>query len=113
MTLARLIEAVEAGLATGGPADALAVPKEQSDLIASVLGDDDELWNDFVEAHDGSIDAAERLRAALLPKYWFQLSQWPMPEMALARVGGAEGRDKLPSRAFLIAILRAMEGRDG
>lgn len=71
MTLAKLIEAVEAGIATGGPADALVVPKEQSDLIASVLGDDDELWSDFVEAHDGSLDAAKRLHDALLQGWSF------------------------------------------
>ena len=136
MTLARLIEAVEAGLATGGPADALAVPKEQSDLIASVLGDDDELWSDFVEAHDGSLDAAKRLHDALLPGWrvvvrqrrgdeggdWFvrvesadfHAVQWTAGDNTRTDILSGEdavGIAPEAARAFLLAILRAMEGR--
>ena len=120
MSIRELREAVEVGIATGGPADALVVPKAMGDLIASVLGDDDELWSDFVEAHDGSLDAAKRLHDALLPGWRVEAFNLD-GEVVLRRdrpMDRAYG-DALNSgevaRAWLLALLRALEqeGRDG
>ena len=126
MTLAKLIEAVEAGTATGGP-DAMVVPFEMGELIQIVTGDDDALLSDFVEAHDGSVDAAKRLHDALLPG-------WHLSEMHEAADPGeypgqhwlavvarrksahaVEANASDPARAWLLAVLRALEqeGRDG
>lgn len=114
MSISELRKAVEAGIATGGPADALVVPKEMGDLIASVIGDDDELWSDFVEAHDGSLDAAKRLHDALLPGWGWETGA-NATFASIAQVWKS-GRDKAhvatsetPARAFLLAILRALE----
>lgn len=118
----KLIEAVEAGTATGGP-DAWVVPREMSDLIQIVTGDDDELWSAFVGAHDGSLDDANALHDALVPGWrlnhlqQFEAGHW------YARIYEPQGEDwpkwtpfpyqeatnDNPARAWLLAILRAME----
>lgn len=108
MTLRGLIEAVERGTLCQG----VFISIEDSELIYSVFPLSDENHNaEYVGlAMEGSVDAALAILADVLPRHWFQLSRWPSPEMSLARVGGEEGRDKMPSRALLIAILRALEG---
>jgi hypothetical protein len=123
MTLGKLIEAVEAGTATGGP-DAMIVPFEMGELIQIVTGDDDELWSDFVEAHDGFLDAAKRLHDALLPE-WTAVeirsrgarTRWVVDLSRIVDEGEvfATGHNKDAARAYLIAIIRALEqeGRDG
>ena len=63
----------------------------------------------FSEAHEGSLDAAKALHEAVLPSSWFELQRWPVPNMCLARVGDFEGRADNPARAWLLAILRALE----
>lgn len=113
MTLARLIEAVENG---------------QWDHTVA--------WKVFgigktgqaERAFNGSLDAAKRLHDALLPEWVVRLtagtdqSSFPYvhvfkprqteddPSMG-ANSSGYRGYD--PARAWLLAILRAMEGRDG
>lgn len=122
MTLRKLIAAVEAGTATGGP-DAMFVPRDMSELIAAVTGSDDDLWSAFAGAHDGSLDDAKALHEALLP-------DWSVLEIDQDRAkrGRAEWivciRDDLEridpghcvttendmlSRAWLLAVLRALE----
>jgi hypothetical protein len=70
------------------------------------------LWVDAWGAYHGSLDAALRLHEALLPGSWYQISHWPMPNMTLVRVGSFEGRDDIPARAWLLAILRALAKRE-
>jgi hypothetical protein len=110
--LDKLIAAVEAGMATGGD-DALVVPLEMSQLIFSVTGDDDELWADFIDAHDGSLDAALRMHEALLPGWSFDIGHGAEePFYANVYLGTKEhdaGGDD-PARSWLLAILRAVRG---
>jgi len=104
-----LIEAVTAGTATGGP-DALAVPLDMSALIATVTGDDDELWSAFVGAHDGSLDDAKALHEALLPGWWASLRLSTRPMVTVGHLDAvAETQDDSLARAWLLAILRALE----
>lgn len=122
--LRKLIAAVEAGTATGGP-DALAVPLDMSALIATVTGDDDELWSAFVGAHDGSLDDAKALHEALLPGWSWRKPAvpWEADSVAVQNPkwtpaddeddqGGYpwfKGQSPDPARAWLLAILRALE----
>jgi len=113
--LDRLIAAVEAGTATGGD-DALAVPVDMSRLIASVLVDGDEVWSNFVAAHDGSLDAAGMIFAALLPARGYQ---WHLSDEAnfygyVCQIYGCKqdryvstAHSQIPARAWLLAVLRA------
>jgi hypothetical protein len=106
--LRALLEQVEAGTATGRP-DALAVPREQSRLIADAFGDDDEIWSNVVAAHEGSLDAAKALHEAVLPRHYAQIHRWPMPKITRVDIGGGYvGRDTDPARAWLICIIRAL-----
>ena len=99
MTLARLIEAVENG---------------QWDHTVA--------WKVFgigktgqaERAFNGSLDAAKRLHDALLPEWGWEIN------VLSARLENAQGDvaygqriDGPQSRLWLLAILRAMEGRDG
>ena len=60
-------------------------------------------------AYHGSLDAARALHEAHLSHHYAQLHMWPMPEMTRVDIGGGHvGRDAIPARAWLIAILRAM-----
>lgn len=116
MTLARLIEAVEAG-------DEIAVMAELKQLSRTARDKGDFIPSyDMEKAYRGSIDAAKRLHDALLPG-------WTVDDMGqraggwrvqLGRFDGKTPRpapsamiDGNPARAWLLAILRAMEGRDG
>jgi hypothetical protein len=92
--LERLIAAVEAGT-----------------FLMDVLTPGD-CERDAYSAFSGSLDAALRLHEALLPGSWYQISHWPMPNMTLVRVGSFEGRDDIPARAWLLAILRALAKRE-
>lgn len=106
----KLIEAVEAGTATGGP-DAWVVPREMSDLIQIVTGDDDELWSAFVGAHDGSLDDANALHDALMPEWGYLISKHDAEiwrEGEYPNTIAAQVKDN-PARAWLLAILRAKE----
>jgi len=111
--LRALLEQVEAGTATGDP-NGWAVPREQSQLITLALGDDDEIWANFVAAHDGSIDAAKALHEVVLPGWNFSVFRniASVSQTALHDVGylTAEhiGEADNPARAWLLAILRAL-----
>ena len=108
MTLARLIEAVEAG---ADPGDAvLALPDQKTTDL-------------FYAANRGSLDAAKRLHDALLPGFAPSVGQNVWHRYWFATVTTTVG-DKIgdsfsgqctdnPARAWLLAILRAMEERDG
>ncbi len=105
----KLIEAVEAGTATGG--DSVVVPREMSDLILTVTGDDDELWSAFVGAHDGSLDDALIVGKALLPGWGWAIEQgeaavWHPDTRGVSRDISVNA---VTSRALLLAILRALE----
>lgn len=117
MSLRKLIEAVEAGTATGGDG-AMVVPRDMSDLIVSITGDDDELWSAFVGAHDGSLDDAKALHDALLPGSLWHIGHLDAPSLGYcATVSSGHFADSPswrgfnidPARAWLLAILRAME----
>lgn len=116
MTLARLIEAVEAG-----DLEAILTALKPIRIAAHDKGD----WfpaHDIEKAFSGSLDAAKRLHDALLPG-------WTVDNMGqraggwLVQLGRFEGKTPRPApeamirdnpaRAWLLAILRAMEGRDG
>lgn len=111
MTLAKLIEAVEAGTATGGP-DAMVVPFEMGELIQTVTGDDDDLWSAFVGAHDGSLDDALAFGKDVLPTWGWAIEQgeaavWHPDTRGVSRDVSVS---PVTSRALLLAILRALEG---
>lgn len=121
MTIARLIEAVEAG-------------HDDSEKWRPALGD---LAHDGMAAFHGSLDAAKRLHDALLPGWrvvirqrrtdeggdWFvrvesadfHSVQWTAGDHT--RTDVLSGKDAVgiapeAARAWLLAVLRAMEGRD-
>ena len=107
--LRALLAHVEAGTATGGP-DALAVPREQSRLIAEAFGDDDDIWSNFVAAHDGSLDAAKALHDAVLPGWGWHVEPgeaciWHPDTHGISR--DVVWND-VPARAWLIAIIWAL-----
>lgn len=116
MTLARLIEAVGAGTARPGQ---YGHPDVMFMEVWPPTVSGPQLWQYASEAYDGSLDAAKRLHDALLPD-----AEW---YPCLRREGrhfghmyptddGEEGvysEADNPARAWLLAILRAMEGRDG
>jgi len=97
MTLARLIEAVEIGT-----------------FLMDVLPPEHEAT--AYEAFSGSLDAAKRLHDALLPGWFPGLSQNVHNGQWLAWVQTKRDQHFAatwddPARAWLLAILRAMEGR--
>ena len=110
--LRALIEAVEADTATGGR-DALAVPADMSALITRVMGEDDEMWVAFVEAHEGCLSEAVKVVAHLLPGW-----TWAVYSDGEAFVANAAWAKEThgnipgnPARALLLAALRAkLEG---
>lgn len=115
MSLRKLIEAVEAGTATGGP-DAMVVPRDMSELIEAITDGVDELWSAFVGAHDGSLDDALIFGKAMLPTWGWAIEQgeaavWHPDTRGVSRDVSV---NSVISRALLLAILRALEaeGRD-
>lgn len=124
MTLARLIEAVGAGTARPGQ---YGHPDVMFMEVWPPTVSGPQLWQYASEAYDGSLDAAAKLHEALLPGwrltnlFQFDAGSW------YARVHHPQGDDwpkwtpypfhesnnATAARAWLLAILRAMEGRDG
>lgn len=105
MTLARLIEAVEAG-------------RWDHDAAAAWLWTKPgQIYGWAMEAFNGSLDAAKWLHDALLPGWGWETGI-NATFVSIAQVWKS-GRDKAhagtsetPARAWLLAILRAMEGRE-
>jgi len=116
--LKRLIDAVEAGTATGGD-DAIAVPMDKSSLIIAAIGDDDEKWANLVAAHDGDLNSAKSLHDALLPGWTICIGQnahhgdWNafvrLVEDGRIAKEYYGGTDDNGARAALLAILRAYQ----
>ena len=112
MSLRDLIKAVEAGALCQG--DFISI--DDGDLIAAVfpLTDDVDAWEYVSMAVDGSLDAAKALHDAVLPGWEWHLG----PSNAkVYPYNGNPGRSWVgmadnPARAWLLAILRAMEARD-
>ena len=113
MTLARLIEAVEAG--TLDPTDDWdflrgLFPRSQAEIDAGDYESDEVA--DIRESFNGSLDAAKRLHDALLPGWWATLRYSTRPLVTVGDVDDEfRAQDDCLSRAWLLAILRAMEGR--
>lgn len=106
MTMARLIEAV----GRGGQLTAF----DFRDGFGK--GAKASACNDACFAYNGSLDAAKRLHDALLPGWeWLVRSRgdyacvWEPEEMGDKDAEAVSAGN--PARAFLLAILRAMEGR--
>ena len=104
MSIADLIQAVEVG--QWEPASARAV-----------FGNLKDPYYIAYRAHNGSLDAAKALHDALLPGWMFRLSHSNakvFPFNDTADVAGQYGMADNPARAWLLAILRALEakGRD-
>ena len=105
MTLAKLIDAVEAG-------------SRDNDFWSAVHVLPAIHITDITLARDGSLDAAKRLHDALLPGW-----VWGRTEGNIFVQNPAKNRwntfwggpNKVDARSFLLAILRALEqeGRDG
>lgn len=93
-----LIEAVEAGTATAydfGLMFPLATNFEHT-----------RAW----EAYLGSLDAAKALHDALLPGWWASLRHSTRPMVTVGYLDAvSEGHDDSLARAWLLAILRALE----
>lgn len=123
MTITKLIEAVERGEATMDEFDAVFPPdgkpfKKAPKSIASI---------DAGLAFHGNIDAAKRLHDALLPGWALErLTMWPGSNgQCTAHIWGTHHKDgerwhhhsdgrqeaasSTPARAWLLAILRALE----
>ena len=66
-----------------------------------------------MEAFGGSLDAAKRLHDALLPDHrWTITPYWASADWKLSSIWAecrVEAKDDNPARAWLIAILRALE----
>lgn len=110
MSLSKLIEAVERGDADFDWGFAASPSRKALP----------ENWHDAMNAYLGSLDAAKRLHDALLPGWGWETGA-NATFASIAQVWKS-GRDKAhvatsetPARAFLLAILRALEqeGRDG
>jgi hypothetical protein len=109
--LDKLIAAVEAGTLCSGE---FCVSAEDVATIEAVfpMTDDDDTPELIGMAMDGSLDAALRLHEALLPGYPFP-NATTTTEVVIFGVsrpgeGGATGWSKVPSRAWLLAVLRAL-----
>ena len=111
--LRALIEAVEADTATGGR-DALAVPADMSALITRVMGEDDEMWVAFVEAHEGCLSEAVKVVAHLLPGWtWAVYSDGEAVVSDVDWLRETHGNvPDNPARALLLAALRAKMGEE-
>lgn len=102
MTLARLIEAVEQ--------DDCAAVWEALEGKPVALGFQ---AGDFVNAFHGSLDAAKRLHDALLPGWWATMRYSTRPLVTVGDVDDEfRAQDDNLARAWLLCILRAVEGRD-
>lgn len=110
MSIAALIEAVEAGT----------IPRHDLDAFIPVLGLTMEA-NNALDAYRSSLDAARALHDALLPD-WYLLDLGELPNrdvkkwVAVVRpreedetTRSVVERDNDPARAWLLAILRAKE----
>lgn len=98
MTLARLIEAVEIGNEAAAKLEARKAYPEHAP--------------DMGRAYNGSLDAAKRLHDALLPGWWAMLRHSTRPCVTVGYVDAVqEALDEDLARAWLLAILRAMEGK--
>ena len=122
MSVRELLARVEAGdLWTP---DAIAVSIETGELIERGLGIDhdderyDDLWSAFCGAYDGSLDDALELHKAVLPEWvwWFE----PFREIAFCGLYNpavspmpVTAGHANPARAWLIAILRALDAEAG
>ena len=113
MSLSKLIEAVEAGAARPGDYGHPDVMFMEV-WLPTVSGP--QLWQYASEAYDGSLDAAKRLHDALLPGWdWTmhgngQAALWPPGTIEEQNAGCIEvDVEGWPSRALLLAILRALE----
>ena len=109
MTIRKLREAVEAG-------DWLTVITVANAVFpcadAGVDSRNKCFW--VQDAYRGSHDAAQRLHDTLLPGWWAMLRHSTRPSVTIGYVDAVqEAQDESLSRAWLLAILRAMEGRDG
>lgn len=103
MSIAALIEAVEAGT----------IARHDLDAFIPVLGLTTEA-NDALDAYRGSLDAAKALHEALLPGWFPGMSKnihhghwYAWVQDKATKHFSAEDND--PARAWLLAILRAKE----
>lgn len=100
MTLARLIEDVERGTFD------LAMMEDN----LPTAGDSAKAWDNFIAAFNGSLDAAKRLHDALLPGWWATMRYSTRPLVTVGDVDDEfRAQDDNLARAWLLAILRAME----
>ena len=96
--LADLIAKVEAG--TLAPVD------------LTVLEPQEHAWT-WLAYEKASLEAAQALHEAVLPKHFAKIKMWPIPPMARADIGGGHaGRADNPARAWLLAILRALHAME-
>lgn len=104
----RLIAAVEA---TGDDAEVLMI--DVAYAIVEAREEADEIGADMLRAYNGSLDAALRLHEALLPgwDYCIDYVQRVKPLVYVQDDGGPthDGEADTPARAWLLAILRAMQ----
>ena len=104
--LAELIAKVEAGALSGDPKD--------HDLARIAAGDDGD-WLDIASAYTGSLDAAEALHEAVLPR-WAAIvntngtAYLVGPAPYWERHTGC--KENSPARAWLLAILRALHASE-
>ena len=105
MSIAALIEAVEAGAAT---------MRDFIDAFGRVpMGNDIEAYNAYLgslDAYLGSLDAAKALHDALLPGWFYCLMDGVAEVRGEMEYGDRYvGKSTDPARAWLLAILRAKE----
>ncbi len=122
MSIRELREAVEAG----DDAAVMAALK----MIGRTARDKGDFFQsyDMEKAYNGSLDAAKRLHDALLPgwkvagiheedggRWWAEIRRGYITSYDKAIVAPHQFNSPTPARAWLIAILRALEeeGRDG
>lgn len=117
-----LREAVEAGTLHkekygGMPLATACYPRDQNGRMLPDAGG----WSDgnVIDAYHGSLDAAKALHDALLPNYGYGVGPWGArvwlnsDEPTWERPVRQEvDLDFAPARAWLIAILKALESRD-
>ena len=114
--LDKLIAAVEAGTLCSGE---FCVSAEDVATIEAVfpMTDDDDTPELIGMAMDGSLDAALRLHEALLPGWHYRITRGKhTPEAIVQRdlLAGehASAETDTPARAWLLAILRALESME-
>lgn len=65
---------------------------------------------DALQARDGSLDAAARLHAGLLPGWWCELRVSTRPRAVIGEIDAShEAQDDVLARAWLAAILMACQ----